>query len=290
MYLQRLGRYQEASKIVDDSIRLYEELQRAQPSEPNYQRILANVLIARSDWDFQVGRLAESERTARQSAALYAQLADTPGTRPEPVDPLFRAMAEHNLAVTLRELGRIDEAIAAHDRAVEIIAGLTKVSNSRDAWSFLHRARMERAWTLGRVPDRSAAAIADLESAILGWDKLIKQLGENPVDLHRKAVAGLYRGRLQTLAGQRDAAVKDLSAAAKILEGLVGKQPEIPMYRYDLGRTCTALGPLAADPQEAAGWYSKAREMLDAAVQRYPENVLYRQALKELDTLTKAKQ
>jgi serine/threonine protein kinase len=269
-YLQRLGRHQEASKIVDDSIRLYEELQRTHPNEPNYQRILANVLLTRSDWDFQVGRLAESERTARKSAALYAKLADTPGTRPEPVDPLFRAMAEHNLAITLRELGRIDEAIAAHDRAVEHIGGLTKVTNSRDAWSFYHRARTERAWTLGLVPGRSAAAIADLESAILGWDKLIKQLGENPVDLHRKSVAGLYCGRLKTLSGQRDAAAKDLSAAAKILEGLVGKQPEIPMYRYDLGRTCTALGQLAGDPQEAAGWYRKAREMLDAAVQRYP--------------------
>ena len=42
--------------------------------------------------------------------ALYARLADTPGTRPEPVDPLFRAMAEHNLAITLREMGRINEA------------------------------------------------------------------------------------------------------------------------------------------------------------------------------------
>jgi tetratricopeptide (TPR) repeat protein len=94
---------------------------------------------------------------------------------------------------------------------------------------------------------------------------------------------------LKTLSGQRDAAAKDLSAAAKILEGLVGKQPEIPMYRYDLGRTCTALGQLAGDPQEAAGWYRKAREMLDAAVQRYPENALYRQAQKELDALTKAK-
>jgi tetratricopeptide (TPR) repeat protein len=290
MYLQKLGRYQEASKIMDDSIRLYEELQRAQPNEPNYQRILANVLLGRSDWDLQVGRLAESERRARRSSALYAQLADTPGTRPEPVDPLFRAMAEHNLAMALREQDRIEEALTAHDRAVETIAGLTKVSNSRDAWSFLHRARTERAWTLGRVPGRSAAAIADLESAILGWDKLIKQLGENPVDLHRKAVAGLYCGRLQTLAGQRDAAVMDLSAAAKILEGLVGKQPEIPMYRYDLGRTCTALGQCANDPQEAAGWYRKARDMLDTALKRYPENALYRQALKDLDTLTNAKQ
>ena len=99
------------------------------------------------------------------------------------------------------------------------------------------------------------AAIADLESAILGWDKLIKQLGENPVDMHRKAVAGLYRGRLQMLSGQRDAAVKELSAAVKVLEGLVSKQPDIPMYRYDLGRTCMALGQCAGDPKEAAGWY-----------------------------------
>ncbi len=289
MHLQKLGHFQEASKIVDDSIRLYEELQRAQPDEPNYQRVLANILISRSDWDFQVGRLAESEMTARKSAALYAKLADTPGTRPEPVDPLFRAMAEHNLAITLREQGRIDEAIAAHDSAVERIAALTKVSNSRDAWSFYHRTRTERAWTLALVPGRSAAAIADLESALLGWDKLIKQLGENPVDLQRKGVAGLYCGRLKTLAGQREAAAKDLTAAATILEGLVGKQPEIPAYRYELGRTYTALGQVGGDPPEVAGWYRKARDMLDAAVQRYPENALYRQALKELDALTKAK-
>jgi serine/threonine protein kinase len=289
MHLQRFGRYQEASRIMDDSIRLYEELQLAQPKEPNYQRILANLLLTRSDWDYQVGRLPESERAARKSAEMYAKLADTPGTRPEPVDPLFRAMAEHNLAITLREQGRIDEALAAHDSAVDHIAGLTKVTNSRDAWSFYHRTRTERAWTLSRVAGRTAAAITELESALLGWDKLIKQLGENPVDLHRKGVAGLYCGRLKTFAGQRDAAARDLSSGASILEGLVGKQPEIPMYRYDLGRTYTALGQLAGNPQEAAGWYRKAREMLDAAVKRYPENALYRQALKELDMLAMAK-
>jgi serine/threonine protein kinase len=289
-HLQRLGRYQEASGIMDDSIRLYEELLAAHPDESNYRRNLALMLISRSDWDMQVGKLPDSERAARRSAELYAQIAETPGTRPEPVDPLFRAMAEHNLAIALREQGRTEEALAAHDRAVERIAGLTKVSNSRDAWSFYHRTRTERAWTLARVPDRRTEAVADLEGAIQGWDKLIKQLGENPTDLERKGVAGLYCGRVKAMLGQREAAGKDLSAAAKVLEGLVAKQPEVPMYRYDLGRVGTALGQVAGDPQVAAGWYRKAREMLEAALQRYPENAEYRQALKELDALTSGKQ
>jgi tetratricopeptide (TPR) repeat protein len=198
-------------------------------------------------------------------------------------------MADHNLAMALREQNRVDDALAAHDRAVERIAGLTKVTNSRDAWSFYHRARTERAWTLAGAPPRAVAAIADLEDAIRGWTALNKQLGEIPTDLERRAVAGLYCGRLKARFGPRAAAAADLSAAAKILEGLVGKQPDIPMYRYNLGRTYTALGQLAGDPREAADWYRKAREMLAEAVRRYPENVPYRQALSELDALTAAK-
>jgi serine/threonine protein kinase len=284
-FLQRLGRYQEAARMLDDSIHLFDELQRARPDDPKYQRLLANMLMGRSDREYQVGRLAESEEAARRAMALYARLADTPGTRPEPVDPLFRAMAEHNLAITLREMGRINEALAAHESAVERIAGLTKVSNSRDAWSFYYRTRTERAWTLGRVPGRTAAAIAELESAIAGWDKLIKQLGENPIDLQRKAVASLYTGRLKLQLGQRDAAVKDVSLAAEIAERLAAKQPEIPLYRYDLGRALTTLGQLAGDPKEAGDRYRKARETLEAAQQRYPENATYSQALNELDAL-----
>ncbi|MFL5338636.1 MAG: hypothetical protein ACJ8F7_00580, partial [Gemmataceae bacterium] len=288
-HLQKLGRHQEATRFSEDCIRLYEELQRAKPEESNYQRMLAYLLIGRSDRDLQVGRLAESEQAARKAEERYAKLADMPGLRPETFDPLFHAMADHNRAMALRELGHLDEAIAAHDRAVERMAGLITVTINRDAWSFYHRARTERAWTLARFPDRTAAAIADLESANLGWDKLIKQVGESPLDLHRKGVASLYCGRIKMLLGQRESAGTDLSAAARILEGLIAKQPEIPVYRYDLGRTCTALGQLSSDQQEAARWYRQGREMLEAAVQRYPENVQYRQALTELEALATAK-
>jgi tetratricopeptide (TPR) repeat protein len=288
--LHRLGRRQQADKLVDESVVLFEELWRAEPDKPNHNRVLAQLLLGRSDWEREEGRLAESERSARRSSELYARLAALPGARADPLDPLFHAMVEHNLAMTLRERGRLDEALAAHDRAVERITGLTrKLPNNRNALSLYHRIRTERAWTLGRLSGRAAEAIAELESAIQGWDKLIKQMGETPTDVQRKGVAGYYCGRLKAQTGQHDAAARSLAAAAKIQEAIVARQPQIPESRYDLGRTCVALGQLAGDSQEAAGWYRKAREMLGVAVQRYPENVTYRQALAELDALTAAK-
>jgi tetratricopeptide (TPR) repeat protein len=289
VHLQKLGRYQEAAHTLDDSIRLFEELQRTNPDESNNWRLLASMLVDRSVRALEMGKLAESEQASRKAAKLFAKLADTPGTRAELFDPHFHAMAEHNLAIALREQGRIDEAVAAHNSAVDRMAELIKITNIRDAWSFYHRTRTERAWTLARVPGRTARAIADLESAIAGWDKLIKQQGEIPIDLQRRGVASLYCGRVKALQGQRDAAAKDLAAAAGILEGLVSKQPEIPVYHYDLGRIYMAIGQVADDRLEAANWYRKGREMLEAAVQRSPENAEYRQALKELDALSAVK-
>jgi tetratricopeptide (TPR) repeat protein len=286
-HLKRFGRHEESARTADDTIRMFEDLLRAQPTEARYVRVVANLLMNRSDREYQVGRWAESELSARRSAELYAKVAAIPGTDIQPFDPLFHAMAEHNLALALREQSRVPEALDAHDRAVDQMAALIKVNKTRDAHSFYHRVLTERAWTRGRDPNSATEAIADLENAISGWDSLIKQFGENPVDLERKGVAGLYSGRLKMQSGQRDKAALDLSAAAKVLEGLVSKQPEIPAYRYSLGRVYAALGNLAATPPEAAELYRKAREMLEAAIQRFPENVPYRQALKELDGLVR---
>lgn len=123
-------------------------------------------------------------------------------------------------------------------------------------------------WTLGHAFGRAAAVIADLESAIAGWEKSIKQLKENPVYVQRIGVARFYCGRLKAQSGQREAAIKDLTVAAYIQEELVEKQAQVPSYRYDLGRTYTALGQRANEPHVAADWCRKARAMLDAAVGR----------------------
>jgi hypothetical protein len=98
----------------------------------------------------------------------------------------------------------------------------------------------------------------------------------------------LYSGRLKVQDGKCVEAVKDLLTAATILEELVKKAPEIPKYRYDLGRTYTTLGQVSDDAQQANDCYRKAREMLDGALTRYPENAQYRQALTELKALAPA--
>jgi hypothetical protein len=102
-------------------------------------------------------------------------------------------------------------------------------------------------------------------------------------------MATLYRGRLNALLGQREAAARDLNAAARIFEGLVQKYKDDPLYRSFLGQTYTALGQLDTDPKKATQWYRKAREMLAAAVQRSPENALDRKELADLDALTRVR-
>jgi eukaryotic-like serine/threonine-protein kinase len=286
-FMQNLGRLKEATKILDDSIRVYEELRQLNPLNAGHQRLLANMLLDRSDLDYQLGRFAESERAARKSVDLYAQLAETPGARPETVDPLFRGMSERWLGMALREQGRIPEAIASFDIVVERMAGLTKLSADRNMLHQYHRAQAERAWTFSKMPSRYAEGVVDLNSAILGWEKLSKQFPQVPLYLRWLAIGNLYRGRLQILLNEKAAATIDLNVAAKILEGMVGKYPDIPAYRSDLGQAWTALGQLAANSLEAVPAYQKAREMLEGAVQLNPENVQYRQALSDLDALTK---
>jgi hypothetical protein len=217
-------------------------------------------------------------------------LTEAPGNHPETLDPLFRAMAGSRLAMALREQGKIDEAIAVHDGVVDQLGKVVQVNSTRDFLHGYQRYRTERALTLSGVPNRQRDALADLDYAIPGWVKLAKQFPDSPLYLQYQGIAGLYRGRLNALLTQRDAATLDLSSAAKILKGLAEKYKEIVVYRYDLGRTYTALGKLATDPADASQNYRLARTVLEEAVQKVPENVQYRRALEDLNAIAPAQQ
>ena len=284
-HLQRLGRYQEASGFLDEAIRQYEDfLRAAQPNQANYHRNLAHMLMSRAEWDLQVGQLEEAEKNARRSLQMHEKLRGVSG---EALDPLFHAMAEVTLAAVLREQGRIvgkDGAVNLQMSAIGRMGMLTKVSSSRDVISFHEEAQVQRAWTHGQLPMTTPSAVKELRRVIAEWDNIMKIHGPNPVDLKRRAVASLYCAKIEKLVGQDEAAVKNLLTAAPILEDLVKKQPAIPGYRYELGRTYTTLGQYAEDAQRAAGWYGKARQMLNAAM-KHPDNAQYRKALTELDAL-----
>ena len=289
LFLNRIGRLKEATEILDQSVRVYEELLLASPNKSSYQRGLANILIDRSDLDYQLGRFPECERSARKSMELYTHLTQTPGSHPETLDPLFRAMAGNRLAMALREQGKIDAALAIHDEVVNQLATQVKVNPTRDFLHAYHRFRTERAWTLTNVPNRQREAVTDLDDAISGWVKLGKQFPDSPLYVQYQGIAGMYRGRLNSLLAQRDAATLDLTAAAKILNGLAEKYKDIIVYRYDLGRTYLVLGKLATDQAEASRNFGLARTALEEVAQKDRENVHYRKALEELNSLQPAK-
>ena len=90
---------------------------------------------------------------------------------------------------------------------------------------------------------------------------------------------------MKILLGQSAAAAQDLKAAATIFEGMVKKYPDIPDYRSYLGQSWTLLGQLAANPSEAVPLYRNAREMLEDAVKRNPEQFQYKKAVEELNRL-----
>ena len=103
-YLQWLGRYQEGTEMADDAARLFEKLTIADPDAPNYKRFLADLLMERADGEYQFGAAGRVGKGGSQvGEGCTPSWPKRPGTQSEPVDPLFHAMAYHNLAMTLRE-------------------------------------------------------------------------------------------------------------------------------------------------------------------------------------------
>jgi serine/threonine-protein kinase len=289
LFLHRIGRHAESRRLVADAERLYEEMLQANPNNGHYQRFLGYMMIVRSDREYQAGRMAEAEQSARRAMRLYEQAARDRNTLPEPLDPLFHAMATQNLAMALHEKDA-KEAIKYHDMAYRECAYFGNTTGSRDGKSYAHQILTEHQWFASQYPDKVGFAITNLQMAIKAWGDLITGLGTTPIDQKRKAVASMYLARIRLASGKRDEATKDLEAAVVALERLVAGEPRMSEYRYELGRVYTTRGQTAATPREAAEWYGRAREMLDASIAQYPENVHYKRALAELDAALKAKQ
>jgi len=129
-----------------------------------------------------------------QSAGLYAEL-----TRRLP----WSWIAFHNLGVAFKELGRLDEAVAAYDRAIVLGGGATTQSNLGVALAELGRiepARDAHAKALALQPDSAAVQsnlgafhvlVRDLEQAEAALRQAIR-LDPAAVDAHVKLGAVLF--------------------------------------------------------------------------------------------------
>jgi tetratricopeptide (TPR) repeat protein len=195
-------------------------------------------------------------------------------------------MAVIRLAVALRELDRIDDALAAHaDAVARLKALLGEQKGDNNYQHFYGRALVEQARTLTRLPDRRPQAEGDLGEAIRLWDDLQARFPTYPMYREWQALAYSARGQARAAQGRPGPAAEDFERARALWGRLVRESPELPGYRGHLGRTYADLGRLArshGDAARAADWLAKAEESLRAAQAGAPENALDRHSLEEV--------
>lgn len=288
LLLSKIGQLKKASRLFDHSSHFYEELLKKKNND-DYQLRLGSMLVDRAEMEYQLGQFSDGEKTARTCMELFSRLQKDMLNDPESRNRILWSMAGNRLAICLREQDKIDNAITVHSEVVAKLKELVQVNRSFDSLHLYLRFRMERACTLSAVPSRRTEATDELVEAMTGWDELINKDPGRPMYRYYQGVAARHRGKLQALLGQRDAAAKSLNAAVTILSELTDKYQNIPVYRFDLGQTCVALGELATDPSEAAQSYQKAKEHLEKTVKQNPEHFLYGKALERLNTVMKTK-
>jgi serine/threonine-protein kinase len=282
--LNRLGRLREAVTALDRSVGIAEQLAAEFPGKADYRRTLAISRIDRSGIQLTLGETAASEADARAAAETYRDLTRE---RVEGLDGLMVVLALNRLAVGLRELGRLDEALPIHAEAIERSAALRKQSPTNNNYEHFHgRSYVEQGKTLARLPERRREAEASFTASLPIWESLQTRYEKTPQYREWPALSYLERGQVRAATGRPGPAAEDFERARALFETLVGEAPDATSYRAGLGRACAALGRLAlagGDRDKAVDWLTKAREALDEVVRRSPEDVQERQALRETE-------
>ena len=199
-YLSIIGQLKEASNLLEQSARFYEELLKKNKDKDNYllnQRKLAYMLIDRAEMEYQLGQFSNSEKTARTSMELFSRLQKDMVNDRESTNRKLWGLAGNRVALCLREQGKIDDALLVHNEVVTKLKELVQVNRSNESLHLYHRFQLERAATLIAIPNRRADAGDELVEAIAGWGSLLKQYPNTPMYRHYQGIATRYSGRLQ---------------------------------------------------------------------------------------------
>jgi tetratricopeptide (TPR) repeat protein len=290
VFQKRVGRLAEAAGSIDRAVGIAEALRASDPTSTRHRRTLAVALLDRAGIDHPRGRFAESERGARAAADTFGDLMTAPPGQRHSLDPLLRAMATTQAAMARRELARsaadpesFAAALAAHDAAVGQYEELLKTDESRDVRHNYYRSLVQRSRTAAAAGRRDAG-LADLDRAVGGWEKLVREYPATP--LYQE---GLATGRLaRAAAGPADRAEQDLTAAVKVLEDLARQHQNLPAYRGLLGEAWAGLARLPADRAVAGDRVRRSAVSYRTAIRWDPGNVLYARAYQEAQREWKA--
>ena len=283
------GKLRDASATLERAFKLADGPQGALP-DSSYRRTLGMLLTDQSTVAYMLGQFEDMDRFSVRGRELQDQLKTAPADERQPYDPLFAAIAVHRQALARRELGRTAEAMAAHDDAVARMKALAGPKATRDERYWDCEARRERARTAVAVPERRAAAVADLAEVIPLAEKLIEEF---PLVVHFRAGLAetyLYRGELLLSLNQPEPATAELTKSLAVSRELLDRHGVLTKSLLIRGNTFLALArarAAAEKPDEAAAHWKNAAKVFEVALTIDPDNFHHRRGRAEAERALK---
>ncbi|MFV2065538.1 MAG: protein kinase [Pirellulales bacterium] len=226
------------------------------------------------------GDLSKAVASYEESRGLLRELNES---QPEDAGVLFISTSvNYNLSLTLRELGRIDDAEAASKEALA----------SLESWESLephstHRRRLQAqvfqslGW-LRNAASQPQEAVQYLQQAADLTEKLRREHPDLPRYEFELARILNSLSFTQNLLGDREASRSSLDRAIQFLESLQARAPGVAEYHGELGEAYVSRGwqlQSAGKVEEARNVYGQAIRSLATAERASPGNRRYLQML-----------
>jgi serine/threonine protein kinase len=276
------GRLKAATATINEAIRLLRATDRMR-GETAYQRNLTIGLLELDGADvaYRRGQFVEFETHSKRANELLDSLKSPEHAVHNPAEPIFQVIAINYWSRAERELGKVAEALAHHEAAVAIMKSLATPKASRDIYYQVCDVRTERARTWALIPERRAAAAADLVEVIKFAEKLVE---DNPsLAMYRTllATASLRRAELLIALGKPDDAIAELSRSMAVSRILLDRYGNLPDSLLVRGEGYLALGTArvaAGKKTEAAAAFKSANNVMKMAIAADPDNIHVRRA------------
>jgi serine/threonine protein kinase/tetratricopeptide (TPR) repeat protein len=289
MLEKRMGKLKASAATLDQARQLAEG-PHGNLKDSAVHRTRAMIDLDRATIASALGRFEDAARYAGQAGELFDGLKAVPAGERLTIDPLFAVIATSRMAVSRRELGKIEDAMNAHEDAATRIKALTGPKATRDVRFWDSEVRRERARTAAAIPARRAAAVGELADVIRDEEKLMEEFPH--VAFYREAVATAYlgRGELLILLGQPEPATADLTKSLAVSRELLDKFGVLSASMLVRGQTFLALGrarAAAGKPAEAAEQWTKAAKVFEIALKVDPDNVHLQRGFAEAERALK---
>jgi tetratricopeptide (TPR) repeat protein len=290
MLEKRMGKLKDAAATLDRALVLTERPQ-GKVVASAHTRTLGMIESDRASIAYVRGLFEDAARSAAHGRDLLDSLKQAPFSERTATDPLFAAVVVNTLAISLRELGRTDEALAAHEDVVARVKAHAGGKPNRDELYWTCEGRRERAKTAGTFPERREAAAADVAELIPIAEKLVDDYPQ--VAFYREKLAAIYllHGELVAQLGQPEAAAADLAKSLAVSRELIDRFGVLSASLLVRGQTFLAVGRVraaAGKNDEAVTNWKNAAKVFGIALGIDPDNFHHRRGQAEAERTLKS--